>query len=62
MANGREDLTAGLLTDTVTNEKFIVVVGGKGPRYKSMNSVEILYMGENNWVPGMDSNNGLFVL
>ena len=51
---GRSDHVSGMVTDTVTNEKYLIVIGGSGgysaAGYSSVDSTEILMNGR--WIFG----------
>ena len=54
LMKGRFEHTAGLITDHVTHEKHLAVVGGYDG-YVELDSVELLLSGETQWTKGIFS-------
>ena len=48
--------TSGLIQDHETHMQHIVVIGGVS-NFQGLNSVEIMFNGENNWLTGKNSSN-----
>ena len=53
---GRNMHTSGLIQDHETHMQHIVVIGGVS-NFQGLNSVEIMFNGENNWLTGKNSSN-----
>ena len=61
LITGRYGHTAGFITDDITAEKYIVVIGGKGG--SELDSTEVLkYHESTEWQQGKHSNNLIFYI